>query len=121
MIETLSDFNDLLERELTQIIGNSAFISESKTKIIELFSQIKEHKENLFEQKFSDDFFKINEEFKSKTKELEETIMEQIRDQFQHMKSSLDRFQMLEKFKVLENKNIMKGLIGNKFSDVLDS
>lgn len=120
MVSTLSDFSDLLERELTQIIGNAAFIVESKDKVSDLFLTIQEQKDELFEQHYAQNFSKLNGNFMNQTTKMEESIMEQIMKQFEHMKSSLDRFQMLEKFKVLEQKSIMKDS-KNKFSDVLES
>lgn len=54
------------------------------------------------------------------TKKLEDNIMDKIMEQFKHMKSSLDRFKMLEQFQVLEQRNVMKDS-KNQFGEVLES
>jgi hypothetical protein len=61
----------------------------------------------------------VKTEFMVKKQETEADLMKAIEDEFSKMKNSLDRFNMLEKFKNLDTKVVMNSKMENKVKEVI--
>mmetsp|Transcript_72383 Transcript_72383/g.156560 ORF Transcript_72383/g.156560 Transcript_72383/m.156560 type:complete len:87 (-) Transcript_72383:407-667(-) len=86
-----------------------------------MFKIFKDYIDKLFDKAREDDFKFKTEEFDSCKDKLEDTIVKTIKEQFASVRSSIEKFKMLEKFNVLKDKKVLQNKINDNFSEVLDS
>jgi hypothetical protein len=108
----------LIETELTQVIGDANFLKEAKESTFQMFMIFKDETDKLFERENPTAFDKLIKEFDNKMAILDDKIKNAMKEQFKSVRSSIDKFKMLEKFKSINK--VIKDESGNNFSDVLN-
>lgn len=108
----------LIETELTQVIGDANFLKEAKEATFNMFMIFKDETDKLFDMTNSNSFEKLIKEFDNKMAYLDDKIKNAMKEQFKSVRSSIDKFKMLEKFKSINK--VIKDESGNNFSDVLN-
>jgi len=121
MIEKFKDVDAhalLIDTELTQVIGDANFLKESKEETYKMFMLFQIQADNLFDKKRQGDFEKLVMDFESDMANLDVKISKALKEQFASVKSSLDKFKMLEKFKSIYK--VLKDESADNFNEVLE-
>lgn len=106
--------------ELKQVIGNAKLILDNKEKVYNMVKPIIALKDEIYDTSKNTKIWKeVKTEFMVKKQETEADLMKAIEDEFSKMKNSLDRFNMLEKFKNLDTKVVMNSKMENKVKEVI--
>jgi len=117
----LDQLNGLIDNELTQVIGDANFLKDSKEAILDMFKLFSANPERLFDKLREDDFKSKISTFDEHHRSLETRIESNIKKEFSSVRSSIEKFIMLEKFNVLKDKKVLQNKINDNFSEVLDS
>jgi len=110
--------NGLIDNELTQVIGDANFLKESKEATFDMFKLFKVQVERLFDKQRLEDFNKLIKDFDSARSALDIKIGKAIKEQFASVRSSIDKFKMLEKFKNINK--VLKDNSSDNFTEVLE-
>jgi valyl-tRNA synthetase len=120
MLEKFKDVDAhavLIETELTHVIGDANFLKESKEETYKMFMLFKMQADRLFDRARQGDFEKLILDFESDLSNLDDKISKTLNEQFKSVKSSLDKFKMLEKFKSIYK--VLKDESADNFTEVL--
>jgi hypothetical protein len=108
----------LIDNELTQVIGDANFLKESKEATFDMLKLFKMHVEKLFDKSRQEDFNKLVKDFELARGNLDLKIGRAIKEQFASVRSSIDKFKMLEKFKNINK--VLKDNSSDNFTEVLE-
>lgn len=121
MIEKFKDVDAhalLIDTELTQVIGDANFLKESKEETYKMFMLFQMQADKLFDKNRQGDFEKLVLDFESDLANLDAKVSKALKEQFASVKSSLDKFKMLEKFKSIYK--VLKDESADNFNEVLE-
>ena len=117
-LQTIEMHNGLIDNELTQVIGDANFLKESKEATFDMFKLFKVQVERLFDKQRLEDFNKLIKDFDQARSSLDIKIGKAIKEQFASVRSSIDKFKMLEKFKNINK--VLKDNSSDNFTEVLE-
>jgi len=121
MIEKFKDVDAhavLIETELTQVIGDANFLKESKKETYKMFVLFQNQTDGLFQRDRQSNFEKLILDFESDLSNLDLKISKALNEQFASVRSSIDKFKMLEKFKSIYK--VLKDESADNFNEVLE-
>jgi len=121
MIEKFKDVDAhavLIDTELTQVIGDANFLKESKEETFKMFMLFKQQADRLFDRSRQGDFEKLVLDFESDLSNLDIKISKALNEQSASVRSSIDKFKMLEKFKSIYK--VLKDESADNFTEVLE-